>query len=268
MSRFLITLCAGVLLAGNAAAADAKKITITWHGQSFYEITTTKGTRIVTDPHLIDAYGRPPVKADLVLLSHNHTDHTQTSAIENIDKAKVIPGWKDERGDGKKVDWNIVDETFKDVKIRTVGTYHDNMNGMKRGLNAILIMEFDGLKVAHLGDLGHALSKAQLQKLGDVDILFVPVGGVYTLNGEDAAAVVKQIKPKRCIIPMHYGTKVYDDVLPVDEFLDNSKKDTIKILNTNVLTIDPSAKAPAEPEIVVMQWEPMKEKEKEKEKGK
>jgi L-ascorbate metabolism protein UlaG (beta-lactamase superfamily) len=268
MSRLLIAIGAVALLAGGAPAADAKKITVTWHGQSFFEITTGKGTRIVIDPHLIDAYGRPDVDADLVLLSHNHTDHTQTSAVRNIDKAKVIRGWKDERGDGKKVDWNIVDETFKDVKIRTVGTFHDNMNGMKRGLNTILILEIDGLKFAHLGDLGHTLSKAQLEKLGDVDVLFVPVGGVYTLNGEDAAVVVKSIKPRRFVIPMHYGTKVYDDVLPVDEFLDNSKKETIKVLKTNVLAIDPSEKPPAEPEIVVMQWEPMKEKEKEKEKEK
>jgi L-ascorbate metabolism protein UlaG (beta-lactamase superfamily) len=266
MSRLLITIGAVVLLVGGARAADAKKITVTWHGQSFFEITTGKGTRIVIDPHLIDVYGRSDVDADLVLLSHNHTDHTQTSAVRNIDKAKVIRGWKDERGDGKKVDWNIVDEMFKDVKIRTVGTFHDNMNGMKRGLNTILILEFDGLKFAHLGDLGHTLSKAQLEKLGEVDVLFVPVGGVYTLNGEDAAAVVKSIKPRRCVIPMHYGTKVYDDVLPVDEFLDNSKKETIKVLKTNVFTIDPSEKPPAEPEIVVMQWEPMKEKEKGKEK--
>ena len=268
MSRLLIAICVVVLAAGSAAAADAKKITVTWHGQSFFEITTSKGTRIVIDPHLIDAYGRPDVDADLVLLSHNHTDHTQTNAVRNIDKAKVIQGWKDEKGDGKKVDWNIIDEKFNDVKIRTVGTFHDNMNGLKRGLNTILILEFDGLKFAHLGDLGHALSKAQLQKVGEVDVLFVPVGGVYTLNGEDAPEVVKSIKPRRYVIPMHFGTKVYDDVLPVDEFLDNSKKDTIKVLKTNTFTIDPSAKAPAEPEIVVMQWEPMKEKEKEKGKEK
>jgi L-ascorbate metabolism protein UlaG (beta-lactamase superfamily) len=258
----------GVLVTGAAVAADSKKVTITWHGQSFFEITTSKGTRIVIDPHLIDAYGRATVKADLVLLTHNHTDHTQTAAVDNIDKAKVIRGWKDERGDGKKVDWNIFEETFKDVKIRSVGTFHDNMNGMKRGLNTALVLEFDGLKFVHLGDLGHALSKAQLQKIGDVDVLFVPVGGIYTINGEEAADVVKTIKPRRYVIPMHYGTKVYDDVLPVDEFLDNSKKESVKVLNTNVLTIDPTAKAPAEPEIVVMQWESMKEKEKDKEKEK
>jgi len=266
MSRFLIALCAGILVTGPICAADAKNVSITWHGQSFFEIKTTKGTRIAVDPHLIDAYGRPVVNADLVLLSHNHTDHTQTAAIDNIDKAKVIKGWKDEKGDGKKVDWNIIDETFKDVKVRTVGTFHDNMNGMKRGLNTVLIMEFDGLKVVHLGDLGHTLTDAQIKKIGEVDVLFVPAGGVYTLNGEDAATVVKQLKPKHCVIPMHYGTKVYDDVLPVDEFLDNSKSGSIRTLKTNEFTLDPSAKAPADPQIVVMQWEPPSGKEKDKDK--
>lgn len=254
MFRFLTALVVSALLAGSAAAADANKIIVRWHGQSFFEIITSKGTRIVFDPHLIDAYGRNVMKADLVLLSHNHTDHVQTSVVENLDKAKVLRGLKDEKGDGKKVEWNAIDETFKDVKIRTLGAYHDQMNGMQRGLNSIFILEFDGLKFAHLGDLGHMLSDAQLKKLGEVDVLFVPVGGVYTLNGEDAAKVVKQIKPRRYIIPMHYGTAVYDDVLPADEFLDDAKKETIKKYKTNELVIDPSAKPPAEPEIAVLHW--------------
>jgi L-ascorbate metabolism protein UlaG (beta-lactamase superfamily) len=134
------------------------------------------------------------------------------------------------------------------------------MNGMQRGLNSIFILEFDGLKVAHLGDLAHTLSDAQLKKLGEVDVLFVPVGGVYTLNGEDAAKVVKQIKPRRYVIPMHFGTAVYDDVLPADEFLDESKKETIKKYKTNELVIDPSAKPPAQPEIAVLHWDSGKDK--------
>jgi L-ascorbate metabolism protein UlaG (beta-lactamase superfamily) len=260
MLRFLSTVLVSALLAGGATAAEPNKIMVRWHGQSFFEIITTKGTRIVFDPHLIDAYGRNVVNADLVLLSHEHSDHTQTSVVENLDKAKVLHGIKDEKGDGKKLDWNAIDETFKDVKIRTLGTYHDQMNGMQRGLNNIFILEFDGLKVVHLGDLGHTLSPAQLKKLGDVDVLFVPVGGVYTLNGEDAAKVVKQIKPRRYVIPMHYGTPVYDDLLSADEFLEDSKKETIKKYKTNELLIDPSAKPGPEPEISVLHWSSGKDK--------
>jgi L-ascorbate metabolism protein UlaG (beta-lactamase superfamily) len=260
MLRFLCTFLVSALLAGGAAAAEPNKIMVRWHGQSFFEIITTKGTRIVFDPHLIDAYGRNAVNADLVLISHEHTDHTQTSVVENLDKAKVLHGVKDEKGDGKKFEWNAIDETFKDVKIRTLGTFHDQMNGMQRGLNSIFILEFDGLKVVHLGDLGHTLSDAQIKKLGEVDVLFIPVGGVYTLNGEDAAKVVKQVKPRRYVIPMHFGTPVYDDLLTADEFLEESKKETIKKYKTNELVIDPSAKAPAEPEIAVLHWNSGKDK--------
>jgi L-ascorbate metabolism protein UlaG (beta-lactamase superfamily) len=260
MMRYWISLLASTFLVCAAAGAEPGKVIVRWRGQSFFEIITTKGTRIVFDPHLIPAYGRNVVNADLVLLSHEHTDHTQTSAVENLDKAKVLHGVKDEKGDGKKFDWNAIDQTVKDVKIRTLGTFHDQMNGMQRGLNSIFILEFDGLKVAHLGDLGHTLSDAQVKKLGEIDVLFVPVGGVYTLNGEDAAKVVKQIKPRRCVIPMHYGTAVYDDVLPVDEFLEESKKETIKKYKTNELVIDPSAKPPTDPEIAVLQWDSGKDK--------
>ncbi|HEY1861416.1 MAG TPA: MBL fold metallo-hydrolase, partial [Gemmataceae bacterium] len=147
MLRFLSTLLVGAALASAGVAAEPNKVMVRSHGQSFFEIITTKGTRIVFDPHLIDAYGRNVINADLVLLSHEHSDHTQTSVVENLDKAKVLHGVKDEKGDGKKLDWNAIDETFKDVKIRTLGTFHDQMNGMQRGLNSIFILEFDGLKV-------------------------------------------------------------------------------------------------------------------------
>jgi L-ascorbate metabolism protein UlaG (beta-lactamase superfamily) len=260
MQRFLGVLVIGALMGSGAVAAEPNKVIVRWHGQSFFEIITTKGTRIVIDPHLIPAYGRNVVNADLVLLSHEHTDHTQTSVVENLDKAKVLHGIKDEKGDGKKLEWNAIDQTVKDVKIRTLGTFHDQMNGMQRGLNSIFVLEFDGLRVAHLGDLAHTLSEAQIKKLGEVDVLFVPVGGVYTLNGEDAAKVVKQIKPRRYVIPMHFGTAVYDDVLPADEFLDESKKETIKKYKTNELVIDPSAKPPAQPEIAVLHWDSGKDK--------
>jgi L-ascorbate metabolism protein UlaG (beta-lactamase superfamily) len=255
MFRLAYAILLGVLIVAPASAADAKKIIVRWHGQSFFEIITPKGTRIVIDPHLIPAYGRNVVKADLVCMTHQHTDHTQTSVVENLKDAKELRGLKDAKGDGKVLSWNAIDQEFKDVKVRTLGTYHDKVEGMKRGLNSIFIFEIDGLKFAHLGDLGHELSAAQLKKLGEVDVLFVPVGGVYTLNGEDAAKVVEKINPRRYIIPMHYGTPVYDDLLTADEFLDYQKKENIKKYRTNELQIDPSAKVPDAPEVSVLHWE-------------
>ncbi len=86
-----------------------------------------------------------------------------------------------------------------------------------------------------------------------MDVLMIPVGGVYTLNGTDAKEVVTALKPKKYILPMHYGTKVFDDVLSADEFLEDQKKENVKKMNTNQLEIDPDFK-PAEPVIVLLEW--------------
>src|SRR5947207_14950640 len=102
----------------------------------------------------------------------------------------------------------MIDEKFRDVRIRTVGVYHDSTQGMERGKCAVFILEMDGLRFVHLSDLGHPLSAEQVKKIGPVDVLMIPVGGVYTLNGSEAREVVNQLKPRQYIIPMHYGTPV------------------------------------------------------------
>lgn len=255
MKRHLIVLLAGLLVVATAAAADGKKVSIRWYGQSMFEIKTSDGTRIVTDPHAIDVFGRKTLEADLVLISHRHTDHMQIGSIENAKKAKIIAGFKDLKGDGKKIDWNLIDEKFgKNIQLRSVGTYHDTTFGMERGKNTVFIIEVDGLKIVHLGDLGHLLTDEQVKKIGPVDVLMIPIGGVYTLNGAEAKEVVKQLKPKKYILPMHYGTKVYEDLLPADEFLDEQKKENIQRLKTNQLMVD-SDFNPKEPIIVILHWE-------------
>jgi L-ascorbate metabolism protein UlaG (beta-lactamase superfamily) len=250
MKRYLTVLLVIVLAAGSAAAADAKKVVLRWHGQSFFDLETSQGTRIAFDPHAIDSYGRITVKADLVLVSHNHNDHTQLEMVENPSK-KVIQGWK---GSGKRVEWNLIDEQFRDVHLRSVGVYHDNAQGMERGKNTIFILEVDGMKIVHLGDLGHFLSEQQIKQIGPVDVLMIPVGGVYTLNGAEAKQVVEQLKPRQYVVPMHYGTKVFDDLLPVDEFLEDQPKASVKVFPlTNKLTIESDFK-PAAPITAVLNW--------------
>ena len=105
-------------------------------------------------------------------------------------------------------------KTVKDVRIRNVGTFHDTQQGMERGRNAVFVIEADGLKIVHLGDLGHILTDEQVRQIGPMDVLMVPVGGVYTINGSKAKEVVAQLKPKRYILPMHYGTLTFDELLP------------------------------------------------------
>ena len=253
MMRYISALVAGLLLVVSfAPAADGKKLVLRWHGQSFFDLTTSKGTRVIFDPHAIETYGRNSLKADMICVSHFHDDHTQIGVVENYRSAKLLPGLK---GSGKKAEWNPIDEKFKDVRVRTVGTYHDDMKGMMHGLNAIFILEVDGLRIVHLGDLGHPLTKEQLAKIGPVDVLMIPCGGVYSLNGIEAKKVMAQLKPRMYVLPMHYGTKaaLSEELLSVDSFLEDQKRENIRMEKSNELVIDPAFK-PKEPITVVLHW--------------
>jgi len=242
------TLC--FLAMSSSFAGEAKKPVLRWHGHSYFDLTTSKGTRIVFDPHAIEGYGRQGVPADLVLISHSHNDHNQLGVLSNPGKFKVLEGVKQS---GNKMEWNLLDEKFRDVRIRTVGVYHDNNQGLEKGKNAVFIVEADGIRFVHLGDLGHVLTKEQVKEIGPVDVLMIPVGGIYTLNGADAKEVVAELKPKKYILPMHYGTNVFDDVLTAEEFLEDQKKENVKKKDTNQLEIDPDFK-PTQPEIILLDW--------------
>jgi L-ascorbate metabolism protein UlaG (beta-lactamase superfamily) len=245
---WILSICAWLGTADSTLAEPPKKISIRWHGQSFFELESSKGTRIAFDPHAIEAYGRTDVAADLILISHFHNDHDQKEVIRNHARAKVIEGLK--RGT-RKPEWNLVDETFRDVHVRTVGVYHDDVEGMERGKNAVFVVEVDGLRIVHLGDLGHLLTPKQIKAIGPVDVLMIPIGGVYTINGSEAKQVVEQLKPSRYIVPMHYGTRVFEDLLSPDEFLEEQKN--VKKFLSNRLTIENDFK-PLEPIIAILDW--------------
>src|SRR3954470_9968525 len=187
----LLPVVALFILALSAPAAP-KTVALRWYGQSFFVLQSSAGTRVAFDPHAIDAFGKPTVPADLVLISHPHPDHTQVDQIQNRAKAKIIEGVKVQPGPGgqPRTAWNPVDEQFKDVHVRNVGVYHDQSQGLERGRVSVFIVEIDGLRVVHLGDLGHLLSDDQVKQIGPVDVLMIPVGGVYTINGEKAKEVI------------------------------------------------------------------------------
>ena len=249
----LIFLSILVIGAGNAFSGDDawKPIKVRYYGNSFFVIESNKGVRICFDPHMITEYGRPPddLKADVVLISHNHVDHTRVDALANwhdkddAKKPKIIRGLK---GTGLRADWAAVDEKIGGVKIRSVGLYHDDMEGLRSGKVSAFIVEMDGWRICHLGDLGHMLSPAQLKAIGEVDVLMIPVGGIYTINGSEAKKVMAQIKPKQYVFPMHYGTKLFDDLLPVNEFLEGQKKERVAESDDNQLTLnrDPARPRP------------------------
>lgn len=231
-------------------SAQEKKLSIRWFGQSFFQVTTSRGTRIVFDPHAIEQYPRQIVPADLVLISHPHLDHSALTYIPNRDKAKVIAGVT---GTARRQEFVAVDEKFRDCQVYNVSLFHDKDNGMLRGRNSAFVVEVDGLRLCHLGDLGHELNDRQLKRLGEVDVLMIPVGGIYTLNGTDARAVVEQIKPKRLVLPMHYGTKAFQELLGPEEFLDGMEG-VERRLTTNEFVLELSGPVPNRPRVVLLGW--------------
>lgn len=147
---------------------------------------------IITDPYDKSIGLRvPKMSADIVTVSHDHKDHSNSAAVsgnlENIPFVITQPG----------------EYEIKKVFITGFNSWHDNEEGAKRGSNIIYRYDVEGMTVAHLGDLGCQLTEEQLDQLGDVDVLFIPVGGTYTLDAAGAAKVVREIDP-RIVIPMHY----------------------------------------------------------------
>jgi len=176
---------------------------IFWLGHSCFRIKGS-GATLITDPYSPDTgYTMGKQSARIVTVSHAHPGHSNVQAISDEPKAIVGPGEYEVSG----------------VLIVGFKTYHDNDKGEKRGKNTVFIIHMDELTICHLGDLGHSLTSEQLEELEDVDVLFIPVGGVSTIDGSKAAEVVRQIEPK-IVIPMHYQTEASKRQLnPVDLFL-------------------------------------------------
>ena len=176
---------------------------VSWLGHACFEIVDSRGTRIVTDPFdETVGYEVPRIKADVVLVSHDHHDHNNVKAIRG--DPQVV------RGPGKHL--------AAGIEFRGVPTFHDEERGKLRGRNTIFCFVVDGLRVCHLGDLGHLLGEDDLRAMGEVDVLMIPVGGVYTIDADGAKRVIEQIRP-RLVFPMHFRSEEFD-VAPVDLFLE------------------------------------------------
>jgi L-ascorbate metabolism protein UlaG (beta-lactamase superfamily) len=188
---------------------------------------------------------------DLVTVSHEHTDHNATDLADG-DPIVVLRGLG---LDG----WAKIDQTIKGVRVRTVGVFHDETQGTQRGKNAIFVFDVDGLRVAHLGDLGHVLSNEQIKEIAAVDVLLIPVGGFYTIDARKAAEVVNQLNPK-IIVPMHYKTaglaaSLASVLAPVDDFI-KVMGDQVKVVETGQTITIEKDKLPATRTLMVMKYKP------------
>ena len=175
------------------------------HGHSEFLLETSDGFCILTDP--FDAHVGYPMKevsCQAVTVSHAHGDHCF------VDKAK---------GDIAIADRSGRTRLAEGIYATGIETAHDDADGAKRGKNLVFIIECEGLRLAHLGDLG-AWDEALVQQLQDIDLMFIPVGGYYTIDHKSAAALVRQTRP-RIVIPMHYKTEVNASwpISPLADFL-------------------------------------------------
>jgi L-ascorbate metabolism protein UlaG (beta-lactamase superfamily) len=187
---------------------------IRWHGHSCFEIGDENEITIITDPHDGKSIGikQPVVVGDIVLMSHDHFDHNCERIVQGLDKKLVTKAGN---------------HTIKGIPITGIASFHDEEEGKKRGENIIFKFELEGLRFCHLGDLGELLDEGQLSKIGEVDVLFIPVGGTFTLDAKGAWKVIKAVKP-RVIIPMHFRVGGLSlSIAPVEGFLEKAKQDLI-----------------------------------------
>lgn len=190
-------------------------------GHACFLMELENGMRLVTDPY-DDSCGYPVMnlKADAVLVSHHHHDH---AAVETVDCGKVV----DQAG---------VHTLATDVKVTAVKAYHDNQGGAQRGETLLFLVEAEGLRVAHLGDLGHLPTKEQIAALAPVDVLMVPVGGHFTIDAQEAQDTARLLQA-RVILPMHYRTEATAGwpIGPVEDFtrLFLDKPETLNLLRVS-----------------------------------
>lgn len=240
---------------GNARGSQSQidfwavpRVSVRWLGHACFQISFVTGpgqeVSVVTDPFRKGmGYSDISTKADVVTISHGHSDHDQVGGIKG--DPLILRGITD---DGQ---WAEIRESIRGVEFEVVGTYHDQDQGDRRGRNACFVMSGGGLTLVHLGDLGHIPDDDALGKIGSPDILFIPVGGYFTIDARNALEVISIIQPRICI-PMHYRTAAIKDwpIKPIDDFLAGCDR----VRHVDDLVLDPDS-LPGEPEVWVLKYE-------------
>jgi L-ascorbate metabolism protein UlaG (beta-lactamase superfamily) len=192
----------------------------------------------VIDPFKGIGIPEPKAVADVVLCTHSHQDHSNARAV----LAKQ----------GETLEGFVGSKKVKEISVKGVASFHDDAAGSKRGKNSIYTFNLDGVQFCHLGDLGHELPLQTVEEIGKIDVLFVPVGGYFTIGPETAARVCEQLKPKM-IIPMHYKMpelqSMFDQLKTIDDFLHG--KNNIQKIKGPTVSIEKD-KLPKETTVLVL----------------
>jgi L-ascorbate metabolism protein UlaG (beta-lactamase superfamily) len=197
----------------------------------------------VIDPFKGIGIPEPKAAADIVLVSHSHRDHNNVKPVLGSD-GQVLEGF-------------VGSKEVKGVTVKGVAAFHDNAMGSRRGKNSLYAFGLDGIQFCHLGDLGHELPSSTVDDLGKVDVLFVPVGGFFTIGPETATKVCDQLKPKM-IVPMHYrmpglrARVMFGFLKTVDDFLKG--KNNVERIKGASVNIDEN-ELPKETKIIVLSLE-------------
>ncbi|MBU2009800.1 MAG: MBL fold metallo-hydrolase [Chloroflexi bacterium] len=228
-------------------AAPAGTTQLQYLGHSAFLLTSSQGTKVLIDPPAASTgYTIAPIAGiDVVLVTHEHSDHNNVSVATGsplILRGLSASGWNE-------INQKVGDEG--EVAVRSVATFHDNSQGSARGRNAVFVLEVDGLRLAHLGDLGHVLTPEQVLAMGAIDVLIVPVGGNFTIDAAGATQVVGQLNPK-VAIPMHYKTEARPTWAgeAVDPFLVGK---TVQRPNSTTISLS-KATLPAATTVVVLNY--------------
>jgi L-ascorbate metabolism protein UlaG (beta-lactamase superfamily) len=199
-------------------------IKIEWYGHACFALTMDNGFSIIIDPFDGMPYTVPKLKnVWLALATHSHFDHNNVSGVNA--ESTIIGEGETMKFGSKTVKGKLdLNKEGKEISIWGIGAFHDKGQGKQRGPNTIFVLKIEDILIAHLGDLGHVLKEEQLEKMreiGPIDVLFIPVGGHFTIDEKEATKVVEQLSPK-LVFPMHYKTNILSADFPivgVDKFL-------------------------------------------------
>ena len=197
---------------------------ITWYGHSCFLLEAERAPRVLTDPCDPETgYLLHDVAADIVTISHAHHDHDCVDAVGGSPTIVRLAG----------------EHRYPGVKITGIPTWHDGVRGKARGNNIVFVIEMDGLRLVHLGDLGHTLDADTVAAIGTPDVLFTPIGGKYTIDAAAARQVFDALSPK-LLIPMHYKTPALSFAIDgIEPFLQVAGDLCIHRLNEASCTVDP-----------------------------